>query len=77
MDAFFVLADAHAQNSQNDLAFSARPNAPVLPYVAPRRRIRRLATWIRGSTAVTVQPAQCTPSRRRQPVQGRIVGWRE
>jgi hypothetical protein len=40
MDTSFVLADSFAQ-SANDLAFSALPNAPVLPYVAPRHRIRR------------------------------------
>lgn len=43
MDTFFVLADTNARStSSTDVAFSARPNAPVLPYVPPRHRMRHL-----------------------------------
>jgi hypothetical protein len=42
MDTFFVLADtATRSTSSGDVAFSARPHAPVLPYVQPRHRWRR------------------------------------
>ena len=40
MDPHFVLADRYARSNRNDLAFSALPDAPVLPYVAPRHRFR-------------------------------------
>lgn len=43
MDAFFVLANTNARStSSTDVAFSARPNAPVLPSVPSRHRMRRL-----------------------------------
>jgi hypothetical protein len=76
MDAFFALADAHAHDSQRDLAFSARPDAPVLAYVAPRRRMRRLVAWV-GASPTAARHALQPRSRRQQPVRGRIVGCRE
>ena len=42
MDAFSVLADQHAQQSRHDLAFSALPDAPVLPYTEPRQLLEGL-----------------------------------
>jgi hypothetical protein len=50
MDAHFVLADSYAQSNRHDLAFSALPDAPVLPYVAPRHRLRGITLAVaRGS----------------------------
>jgi hypothetical protein len=46
MDAFFILANQHAKSALHDVAYSALPNAPVLPYVEPRHRIRRAAASI-------------------------------
>ena len=46
MSPEFVLAQQCAQGALTGLAHSARPDAPVLPYTEPRRRIRRLATSI-------------------------------
>jgi len=48
MDAYFVLADSYAKSNRNDLAFSALPDAPVLPYVAPRRRLHALGVAVSG-----------------------------
>jgi len=48
MDAHFVLADTYARSNRNDLAFSALPDAPVLPYVAPRHRLRAMTTAVAG-----------------------------
>ena len=48
MDAHFVLADSYARSNRNDLAFSALPDAPVLPYVEPRRRVRALGSIVSG-----------------------------
>jgi hypothetical protein len=73
MDAHFVVAEAHARSPLHQLAFSAQPDAPVLPYVAPRHRTRRLGAWIRGST----RPLHVVRSRRQPRVQARIVGCRE
>jgi hypothetical protein len=73
MDAHFVVAEAHARTPLHDLAFSARPDAPVLPYVAPRHRMRGFAAWIRGSSRTT----HVVRSRRQPRVQARIVGCRE
>ena len=48
MDTQFVLADSFARANRNDLAFSALPDAPVLPYVARRRRLHALGTAVSG-----------------------------
>jgi hypothetical protein len=53
----FVLADLHAQGSLHRLAYSARPDAPVLP--ASRRRFARRPTDAPG------------PSRRPSPSRSR------
>jgi hypothetical protein len=47
MESFFVLADQVSRTSLHSVANSALPNAPVLPYVEPRRRMRRLIAGIR------------------------------
>jgi hypothetical protein len=47
MDAFFVLAK-QAQSTLNDVAHSALPNAPQLPYVERRHRMRRLVASVRN-----------------------------
>ena len=48
MDPHFVLADRYARSNRNDLAFSALPDAPVLPYVAPQHRLRAMRSAIVG-----------------------------
>jgi hypothetical protein len=73
MDAYFVLADAHATSVLHDVAFSARPDAPVLPYVAPRRRLRRTLAWLRGAT----HRSHDARTARHARAPGRIVGWHE
>ena len=76
MDAYFVLADSHAKSALRDVAFSARPDAPVLPYVAPRRRVRKLVARLSGGSHGLHQPTAARPARHaRAP--GRIVGWHE
>ena len=73
MDAYFVLADTHAKSALHDVAFSARPDAPVLPYVAPRRRVRGLVASIRSAT----HRSHDGRSARHARAPGRIVGWHE
>ncbi len=51
MDAYFVLADSYARSNRNDLAFSALPDAPVLPYVEPRHRVRGIVAHLRDTTS--------------------------
>jgi hypothetical protein len=76
MDAYFVLAESHAKSTPRDVAFSARPDAPVLPYVAPRRPVRRFVGWLRGGSHGLHRPTAARPARQaRAP--GRIVGWHE
>jgi hypothetical protein len=48
MESFFNLADHFAQGSLSAVAFSALPDAPVQPYVAPRRRIARTLAVLRS-----------------------------
>jgi len=50
MDAHFVLADTYARSNRNDLAFSALPDAPVLPYAGPRHRLRGIAVAVSGAS---------------------------
>ena len=63
MDAHFVLADSYARSNRNDLAFSALPDAPVLPYVQPRRRLRSIG-WRarRGCDAMIARTTPCAAS---------------
>jgi hypothetical protein len=39
-----VLADLYAKGALHRTPYSALPDAPVLPYVEPRRRLRRVLT---------------------------------
>jgi len=57
MDAHFVLADSYARSNRNDLAFSALPDAPVLPYVEPRHRLRGIVAHLRDGTSRLHMPA--------------------
>jgi hypothetical protein len=50
MDTHFVLADSYARSNRNDLAFSALPDAPVLPYTEPRHRVRGIVAHLRDGT---------------------------
>jgi hypothetical protein len=77
MDAYFLLAEAHAKSALHDVAFSARPDAPVLPYVAPRHRARRLAAWISGRSPRRLPGSNTAHSPRHARAPGRIVGWHE
>jgi hypothetical protein len=47
MNPYLELAKLYSQKSSNDLAFSARPDAPVRPYVRRRRSIRRAPSLTR------------------------------
>ena len=42
MESFTTITNQYVRNSAHQLANSALPNAPVLPYVEPRRRVRRV-----------------------------------
>ena len=42
MEPFHGVADLYARTALHKVAYSALPNAPVQPYVAPHRRIRKL-----------------------------------
>ena len=47
MESFTALNDLYLRSSAHQLAQSALPTAPVLPYREPRRRIRHLYSAIR------------------------------
>ena len=63
-----VLADLYAQRALHGTPYSALPDAPVLPYVEPRRRLRRVLAALRSSPrrlptlSVTRRNAECSPS---------------
>jgi hypothetical protein len=47
MEPIHAIADLYSKkNSKHAVAFSALPDAPVQPYVEPRRRIRTFVTSI-------------------------------
>lgn len=46
MEPIHAVAALYSKTSLHKVAYSALPDAPVLPYVAPRRRIRRLVAAI-------------------------------
>jgi hypothetical protein len=61
MESFTALTNLYVRSSAHQLAQSALPNAPVLPYREPRRRIRQLYSAIRhpvgrASSAVARRP---------------------
>jgi hypothetical protein len=60
MEAFTTLTDQYVRSSAHHLANSALPHAPVLPYIEPRRRLRRLLGTIRHPVArpvIAMRPA--------------------
>jgi hypothetical protein len=73
MDPLFMLADQHSKAALPGVAYSALPDAPVLPYVPRRHRMRRLAATIRDLGGHGTRPTSSRPAH--APV--RIIGWRE
>ena len=64
MESFTTITNQYVQTSAHHLANSALPNAPVLPYVEPRRRLRRMFATIRhpvSRPAVSMRPARYSP----------------
>jgi hypothetical protein len=65
MESFIALADLISQSSLHDVAYSALPNAPVLPYAEPRRRARRLIATLRSTIPrrheISMRPARYNP----------------
>jgi hypothetical protein len=47
MEPFFTLAKTFSPNAQHTRAYSAMPDAPVLPYTAPRARTLRPVVSLR------------------------------
>jgi hypothetical protein len=65
MESFTTLGNMYAQSTLHKVAYSALPDAPVQPYIEPRRRMRRLIGAIRHPVArwttrpeVVVRPAR-------------------
>jgi hypothetical protein len=62
MEPIHAVADLYSKTSLHKVAYSALPDAPVLPYVAPRRRIRRMFAAIhrpaRRPTVAAVRPTR-------------------
>jgi hypothetical protein len=42
MEPIHAVADLYSKTSLHKVAYSALPDAPVQPYVEPRRRIRKM-----------------------------------
>jgi hypothetical protein len=63
-----VLGHLYAQGALHRTVYSALPDAPVQPYVEPRRRIRRALTALSSaprrmpSLSITRRRAECAPS---------------
>jgi hypothetical protein len=63
-----VLADLYAQGALQRTVYSALPDAPVQPYVEPRRRVRRVLVALASlprrlpSLPITRRHAECSPS---------------
>jgi len=51
MESFTTLGNMYAQSTLHKVAYSALPDAPVQPYIEPRRRMRRLMGAIRHPVA--------------------------
>jgi hypothetical protein len=51
MESFTTLGNMYAQSTLHKVAYSALPDAPVQPYIEPRRRMRRLIGAIRHPVA--------------------------
>ena len=52
MESFTTLGNVYAQSTLHKVAYSALPDAPVQPYIEPRRRLRRLIGAIRHPIAI-------------------------
>jgi len=61
MEPIHAIADLYTRTALNDVAHSALPNAPVLPYVESRHRIRRVFSMFRRPIRRPV--AQMRPAR--------------
>jgi hypothetical protein len=64
MESYLVLADSFSKTSLHKVAYSALPNAPVQPYVEPRRVLRRLIAALRPTVrppAIDMKPARYSP----------------
>ena len=68
LSGYGALAHLYAQGALHRTAFSALPDAPVQPYVEPRRRLRRALAALAGAPrrvpalAITGRRAECSPS---------------
>ena len=61
MEPFHAVADLYSKTSLHKVAYSALPDAPVQPYVEPRRRFRKLVASMQRSArrpTVAVRPAR-------------------
>jgi hypothetical protein len=62
MEPIHAIADLYSmRTSAHAAAFSALPNAPVLPYVEPRRRVRNLVASLHRpprEPTIAVRPAR-------------------
>ena len=62
MESFTTITNQYVQSSAHHLANSALPNAPVLPYVEPRRRLRRFLATVRHPVSrrpvISLRPAR-------------------
>ena len=61
MEPIHAVANLYAKTSLHKVAYSALPDAPVQPYVEPRRRLRRLVLSIHRPArrpTIAVRPAR-------------------
>ncbi|MEP7112904.1 MAG: hypothetical protein ABI862_06535 [Ilumatobacteraceae bacterium] len=61
MEPFHAIADLYSKRSLHGVAYSALPDAPVQPYVEPRRRLRRMVASIHRSarpSVIDLRPAR-------------------
>jgi hypothetical protein len=61
MEPIHVIANMYSMRALHGVAHSALPDAPVQPYVAPRRRIRQVLASIRRPArrpAIVMRPTR-------------------
>ena len=61
MEPFHAVADLYSKTSLHKVAYSAMPDAPVQPYVEPRRRFRKMVASIHRPArrpTIAVRPAR-------------------
>ncbi len=64
MEPFLAITELFSHTSLHKVANSALPNAPVQPYVEPRRRIRRSLAMARRTIrrpTIDMRPARYNP----------------